>query len=131
MAATNKKSAIGLLRTEKVRLQVKADALTFALEENFKYMQDNAGSLLGNTVYNAVEPKLPPFLQGITASLLHKDNGVATKNRCSLPGKKANLASIGAVADQAVDIIPFFLKGTKGIIASFLVKKLLKLALKK
>lgn len=113
-------TALELLRAQKARLKNKSFALTDALETNISYTQKNIGPILSTTVYEAIEPKVPPFLQGITASLLNQEQ--PKKSVCRQNAFKA--PAIGAVANQLVDVIPFFFKGPKAIIATFLVKQL-------
>ena len=120
-----KKTPLELLRAQKNRLKNKSYALTDALETNISYAQKNMGPILETTIYNAVEPKLPPFLQGIAASALNQQPK-------SCQGKQSTLKApaLGAVANQLIDIVPFFFKGSKAMIATFLVKQIKKFLLK-
>lgn len=120
----NKKpSSIEALHKRKIQLQVKSDALTGVLDDNFQYLQDNLGSLLGQATVDAVSSKLPPFVQ----NLLGKKK--ETHQTASSP-LAMNIHKYGDVIDKGLDMVPFFMKGAKGVIASFLLKQVKNLILK-
>ncbi|MCC8146781.1 MAG: hypothetical protein LIO93_10180, partial [Bacteroidales bacterium] len=104
-----------ILKRRKTRLQVKSDALTDILEENFNYLQNNAVSLISDSVVDSFISKLPPFVQ----TLLGKGEK-DTMCGCSSSSKFSGFAS------GALDILPLFMKGGKGIVVAFLIKKLRK-----
>lgn len=102
------------LQHQKIRLQVKSEALTAALEENLEYLQQHIGSMTVDAVTSGVTSKMPFFVQNILGK---------RKERNSHP----RIGKMDGVIDQAFDIIPFFVKGGKGLIAAFLLKKVKKL----
>lgn len=112
MSSTNL-TPIDILRRRKTRLQVKSDALTDILEENFVYLQNNAVSLLTERAVDAFIAKMPPFVQ----VLFRKES---KEEESSSPFKFMGLAT------GALDLLPLFLKGGKGIVASFLIRQLRK-----
>lgn len=125
MSKTDKKTAMELLKAKKLRLRVKSEALTIALEENIEYAQENMGAILTTTVYEAIQPKVPAFLQGLTANVFNQPAPNVS------PYKPQSSGLLGVAADQLIDFIPFVFKGYKGVIATFVLKKLRKLILKK
>ena len=118
MSATNL-TPIDVLRRRKVRLQVKSDALTDILEENFVYLQNNAVSLISESAVDTLISKLPPFVQ----SILGKGHKVSLTQ--GMP-----LSKFSGFASGALDLLPLFMKGGKGLIATFLIKQLKKFFLK-
>ncbi|MDR0428279.1 MAG: hypothetical protein LBH12_06710 [Dysgonamonadaceae bacterium] len=115
----NNLTPIDILKRRKTRLQVKADALTDILEENFMYLQDNAVSLLGESAVDVFISKMPPVVR----SLLGKGHKISMSNAFSA-------YRISDLASGLLDMVPLFLRGGKGIIASLLIKQLKKVFLK-
>ena len=88
-----------VLQRQKARLRLKSDALTEALEGNLNYVQHNMGTIVTNSVTEAVVSKSPPIVQ----SLLGRSKGTET-------GSFDHTDLIGG----ALDILPLFIKGSKG-----------------
>ena len=112
---------IEILQRRKIRLQVKTDALTTILEENFVYLQDNAVSLVGESSVNILISKMPPFVQGLLGR--KKSDSIDDLE------PQSNTVKINNLVVNALDVIPFFIRGKKGLMASLminLVKKFLK-----
>ena len=112
---------IEILQRRKIRLQVKADALTNILEENFVYLQENAVSLVGESTVNILLSKTPSFIQGLFGR--KKDDSTAEIET------QSNLLKVNNLVVNVLDVVPFFIRGKKGIIVSLiinLVKKFLK-----
>ena len=95
-----------VLQRQKARLRFKSDALVETLENNLNYIQHNMGTIMSNTVVDAVVSKSPPLVQ----SLLVKG-----KN------SKAGVFKPSALIGGAMDILPFFFKGTKGWLAHWVL----------
>jgi hypothetical protein len=111
-----------VLQRQKIRLQVKSDALIGSLEDNFDYLQKHIGSLVSDSALSAVVSKTPPVVQ----SLFGK------RDRDRYPDSESgsfNAASL--LAEGALTIIPLFMKGPKGWIARFLASQAKKLFLKR
>lgn len=113
--SVNKLTPLKNLQRQKIRLQVKSDALVDVLEENFEYLQTNIGSLVVDSTMETITSKMPPFVQNLLG-----------KGEASPSSLKAE-----GFVDKTLDILPFFMKGGKVIIVSFLLKKLKKLIFKK
>lgn len=106
---------IDILKRRKTRLRVKSDALTDILEENFVYLQNNAVSLISETAVDTFISKMPPFIQ----NLLGKGS---KSGMCEM----ATSSKFSGLAAGAMDIIPLFMKGGKGLLATFLIRQLKK-----
>jgi hypothetical protein len=109
-----------ILHKQKVRLQKKSDVLTDAIESNFKHLQHNSFSLLSDAIATSALSSMPPFLRNLAGNFSQKTQESDTKSSTS------RSLIIGAATGLA-DLIPFFLKGKKGIIISILLKTLLKI----
>lgn len=118
MSSTNL-TPIDILKRRKTRLQVKSDALTDILEDNFTYLQDNAISLISESAVDTFISKMPPFVQG----LLGKGSKPTMYDLVSQ-------SKISDYASGVLELLPLFVKGRKGIIATFLIRKLKNLFLK-
>lgn len=112
--SADKRSPLERLQRQKIRLQVKSDALYDSMEENFNYLKDNAGSLVGEAAADAVLAKMPPFVQQLFPRAREKDahsSGIAS-------------TLMAGIADKAADIVPFFVKGKKAFFLTLLLKQL-------
>ncbi len=102
------------LRRRKVRLSIKSDALVDALEDNFAYLQENIVPLVSKTAMEAVSSKMPPFVQHLIGRKKEREESFCTSSKFS------------GIAESAINLIPFFLKGGKGLILTFLLSQLKK-----
>jgi hypothetical protein len=109
-----KLTPIEVLQKRKIRLSVKADALQAVLEENLEYLQENFGALIRETTTEALIAKMPPFVQNLIGR---------GKNNISS-------SQYEGIAEGAIGLVPFFLKGGKGFIVSVLLNQLKKLFFK-
>ncbi|MDR2805647.1 MAG: hypothetical protein LBB85_08425 [Dysgonamonadaceae bacterium] len=100
-----------VLLRQKIRLQAKSDALIEGLENNLEYLQHNMGALIGQTVRDAVLSKTPPILQ----SLLNKEENSET-----------SVFNRWALIEGVLDILPFFIKGSKGWIVRLVLDQVKK-----
>ena len=100
------------LQLKKKRLEAEAEALSNVLESKFDYLQKNLMPLLGSSVLDSVVSKMPPFAQ----DFIYRQEGGN--------GKKIWVSSVlSGVANGAMDIAPFLLKGKKGLVISFLLQQ--------
>lgn len=118
MSLTNL-TPIDILKRRKIRLQVKSDALTDILEENFEYLQNNAVSLVSETAVDTLISKMPPFVQALF--------GKSSKDAICETGGSSKFAGI---ASGALEFLPLFMKGKKGLIATFIIRQLKKFLFK-
>ena len=109
----NKLSPLESLRQEKKQLLTQSNQLAGQMEADLQYAQQNWGGLIKNSVVS----KMPPLVQNI----LNSNDGHANI---------ASLSTWGVVAEEALDLIPYFVRGPKGIIVRFLVKQVQKIFLK-
>ena len=120
--SSKKLKPIEILQRRKIRLQVKADALTNILEENFVYLQNNAVSLVGESTVNIFMSKMPPFIQGLFGRKRNSAYEAESQSESGL--------NINGLVVNALDVIPLFIKGKKSLLASLIInwlkKKLLK-----
>jgi hypothetical protein len=117
--SANKLTPLEVLQKQKIRLQTKSEALADVLEENFDYLHHNIASLLGNSAADAAISKMPPLVQ----NLLGKRNTEEYED--FEPSQSTN--KLAMLADGALSILPFFMKGPKGFVASFVMKNLKKM----
>ena len=108
--SSTKLTPIEVLQKRKNRLSIKADALKYALEDNLAYLQENIVPLISATGTDALIAKMPPFVQNLIGMRRNNDS-----------------FQFSGIADGAISLVPFFLKGGKGLIVSFLLKQLKKL----
>ena len=86
-----KLTPLEVLQRQKAALRLKSDALTESLENDLNYIQHNLGTIISNTVVEGVVSKTPPLVQ-------------------SLLGRNKKIGLI----ENVLDILPFFIKGSKG-----------------
>lgn len=112
---SKKISPLEALQKERIRLQLKSESLVAVIEEDFKYLQDNAPVLVGHAVTDVVVSKMPPFIQ----KLFKKKDSKKETHPLSL-----GLSAYEQYADVALEFVPFIMKGSKGLIVTMLLKKL-------
>lgn len=113
------KTPMELLKSRKVLLEIKAERTTQSLLNTLEYGQNNVGSMLSTTVIQSVSPILPPFAQKlISGNTKTKENSSTGTN------------TLGLVSDGVLELLPLIIKGSKGFIATFLLKKLKKMIFK-
>ena len=95
-----------VLQRQKARLRLQSDALTETLENDLNYIQQNMGAIISNSVVEAVVSKSPPLVK----SLLGRGKNPKT-------GSFDRLGLIGEV----LDILPVFIKGSKGWLAQLML----------
>lgn len=117
---TPKKTPMELLKARKKLLEIKAEQTTQSLLNTLEYGQNHVGSMLTATLVESVTPILPPFAQ----RLISGGSKPTKKNRANASTKSDTL---GLISDGVLELMPLILKGSKGLIASFLLKKLKKM----
>jgi hypothetical protein len=115
--SSTKLTPLEVLQRQKLRLQVKSEALTDTLEENLNYLQHNIGALLGNSAVTAVVSKTPPFVQDLLGRGERLSDG-------EQPG------TLLSIAEAGLDFLPLFLKGPKGFVAKLVLRQLKKIFFK-
>jgi hypothetical protein len=115
-----KSTPLEVLQKQKVRLQIKSDALTEIVEAHFEYLRQNMAPILGECAQLAIVSKMPAWVQIL----------VKQKNKT---GKYSHdlLTRWPLLMDGILDILPLFLKGTKGAAAGLLLKCIKNLLIKK
>ena len=116
---SKKLTPLEILQEQKKGLQAKSNELSGAIENRFKYMQQNFVPLLRDSVMESAVSKMPSNLQNLAGNLLHKEKKTATQD--SSGHKIAKGITLGIM-----EIAPFFLKGKKGALISFLLKQIVK-----
>lgn len=119
-------SALEKLQLKKIRLQAEADQYAGRLDKHVDYLQNNFGMLLTNTVLTAVMSKLPPVVRNLLP--LSGATAVPEQTR-SEPQMEASILSV--IADQALDILPLFFKGSKSMIIMMVLKQVKNLFFRK
>lgn len=130
----NQISASEALRIRRIYLENKSDALKDALEKEVNYLQDNVGSLVGESIVDGVTAKLPPFLRNlINRNDVRQDQeeGDYDFEEMDFSNKGSYQGNVLSYIDKALDMTPFFIKGFKGIAISFILKKLVSNLFKK
>jgi len=118
-----KLTPLEILQKQKKDLQAKSDELSDSIENRVKYMQQNFAPLLRHSVMVSAVSKMPPHLRNLTGDLLHKEKKT---NAMDSSGHTFNKFTKG-IALGAAEIAPFFLKGKKGMLISFLLKQTVRL----
>jgi hypothetical protein len=113
-----------MLQKQKNELQRKSDRLGRTIEKNARYLQDNFGPLLRDNLVESAISKMPTPLQNLTDKLLHKDFSQENK---TVTQESPVRKTIQGIAVGISEIVPFFLKGKKGVIISMALKQILKL----
>jgi hypothetical protein len=100
------------LQLRKKRLEDQAKSLSDVLESKFDYLQGNFITLLGGSIVDSVVSKMPPFARNFIR-----------KQENNNSGKSEILSILNGLAIGVMEIAPFFLKGKKGLVISFLLKQ--------
>ena len=108
--SAKKLTPLEILQRRKKRLQIKSDELTGSLEGNLEYLQQHLGTLVGASAMDAVVSKTPPFVQDFLG-----------RGKYSGKWKETGSFNRMALLEGALDLLPFFIKGTKGWIASLVL----------
>jgi hypothetical protein len=111
----SKETPLQVLQRKKVHLQAKANALSSAIDADVKYLQNNIVSLVTDYAFESLVSRMPPFLQNLIG-----------KNRKEKKDKCDSTALIAGLAGNITDLIPFFVKGRKGLFISFIMKQIVK-----
>jgi hypothetical protein len=130
----NKKiTPLEALDIKRVHLEVKSEALVDSLEKQFDYLQDNAGSLIGETIVDGITSKLPPFLRNLINRYEDKKEEKEFEYDFNDMNFQENSGQSQALSylDKALDMVPFFVKGFKGMALSFVLRKALNAFMKK
>ena len=64
-----------VLQRKKTQLRLKSDALVEVLENDLDYIQHNFGTIIGNTIVEAVVAKTPQFVQAILPLFIRGTKG--------------------------------------------------------
>ena len=118
-----KLTPLEMLQKQKSDLQAKSDELSDSIENHVKYMQQNFAPLLRNSVMESAVSKMPPHLRSLTGNILQKEKKTAKRDSS---GHTFDKFAKG-IAFGIAEIAPFFLKGKKGALLSFLLKQTVKL----
>jgi hypothetical protein len=112
MSKTKEKTPMELLREEKEMLEMKSKILVRSLDDTLEYSRENIGSILRQSAMEAILPMVPSFIRTMI-----KRNNCREENRVSQ-------GSVSFLADTLLELLPLVLRGKKGIIAAFILKKL-------
>jgi len=116
---SNNLSPLEVLQKRKNVLQEQYDSLADKLEEDVEYLRRNMVFLLGESALSVVASKMPPFAQGLFS-------GGSVKEISGESEKFKMKGLLKLLAEGAINITPFFLRGKKGFIASLLLRQLKK-----
>lgn len=105
-----------LLQKERVALEIRSELLINSLENTLEYSKENLGSILRVSVMEAVLPTLPSFVQRM---IFPKETSTRSREN-----NQFTAGPVGFLAEGVLSILPFLLKGKKGIIVAFILKKL-------
>ncbi|MCL1938710.1 MAG: hypothetical protein FWF52_09985 [Candidatus Azobacteroides sp.] len=114
---SDKLTPLEVLQRKKSHLQNQFDVLANVLEADVDYLRCNIGGLLGESAIFAVASKMPPFVQGLIM------RGGQEKESSGEPEKFHIMPMLKFLMEGAVNIVPFFMKGKKGIITAFLLRQ--------
>ena len=114
-----KLTQLEILHRQKVDLQNRLDELTEKIENNAKYLQQNFVPLVRDSVIKSAVSKLPSQALSLTGSFIQKEKKTVIHDL--FLRKIAQGIVIGTA-----EIAPFFLKGKKGAIVSFLLKQVVR-----
>ena len=94
-----------VLQKQKTRLRLQADALTEALENDLNYIQHNMGTIISNSVVEAVVSNSPPLVKSL---LGRGKTGTGKFDRSGL-------------VEGVLDVLPVLIKGSKGWLAQLML----------
>ena len=109
--SSTKLTPLEVLQKQKARLRLQSEVLTETLENDLNYIQHNMGTIISNTVVDAVVSKSPPIVK----SLLNRGKNPET----------GHFDRLGLV-EGILDILPAFIKGSKGWLAHLALLQLRK-----
>jgi len=101
-----------LLREEKEMLEIKSEILVHSLDDTLEYSRKNIGSILRKSAIGAILPMFPSFIRTMVE-----------RNDCR-EESRVSQSPVSFFADTLLGLLPFVLRGKKGIIAAFILKKL-------
>ena len=110
--SSTKLTPLEVLQRQKASLRLKSDELTEILENDLNYIQRNLRTIVNNTVMEGVVSKTPPLVQSLLGRSKNPETGRSNRSSGLITG--------------ALDILPFFVKGSKG----WMVRLVLNLAKK-
>ena len=112
---------------QKIRLRAESDKYLQIMDSQWEYLQNNFGSLLIGMASNAVKSKMPVAMQRLLPAF--EINDEQNKNKDSNVPVIMSFAE--AIADQALEAIPFFFKGIKPAVIAYVLRKIKELIFKK
>ena len=98
-----------VLQKQKLRLRLKSNVLTEKLENDLNYVQHNIGTIITNSVVDAVVSKTPPLIQ----SLLGRNQNPET-DRFDYWG----------LIEGVLDLLPVVIKGQKGWLVRLVLQQI-------
>jgi len=112
-----------VLQKQKSELQRKSDRLGRTIENNARYLQDNFVPLLRNNLIESAISKAPAPIQNLTGKFLQKNfhNDEESLTQGSTIRKVAQGIAVGVS-----EIVPFFLRGKRGVAISLVLKQIVK-----
>jgi len=116
---SKKLTPLEILHKQKNDLQVKSDELSRAIGNHSKYLQENLVPLLRDNLVESAVSKMPFHLRNLTGNFIQKRKKTNT-------GNLSIFKVVHSIALGIAEIAPFFLKGKKGAIFSFIVKPIIK-----
>jgi len=114
---SDKLTPLEVLQRKKSHLQDQFDAIASVLEKDVEYLRCNMGGLLGESAMFAVASKMPPFVQGLIM------RGGQEKESSGEAEKLPVMAMLNLLMEGALNVIPFFVRGKKGMITAFLLRQ--------
>jgi hypothetical protein len=109
--SSTKLTPLEVLHRQKARLQLRSDALIEVLEENLEYMRNNMGTIIRNSAMDAVASKTPRIVQSLLGMKENSEPGVFHRS---------------ALLEGALDILPFFIRESKGWLIRLALKQVKK-----
>lgn len=112
---SKKLTPLEILQRQKVDLQTRVNELSESIENQSKYLQLNFVPLLRDNIMESTVSKMPVPLQMLAGNFLQKEKKTEIQ---VLSVRKVSRV----IAIVIAEIAPFFLKGKRGAIFSFLLK---------
>ena len=116
---SKKLTPLEILQKQKIGLQTRSDELSVSIENHVKYLQQNFGSLLRDTLVESAVSKMPPRLRSLTGNFFQPEKKTVARNSS---GRKITQK----IAVGIAEIAPFFIKGKKGAFFSIILKQVSK-----
>ena len=104
---STKLTPVEVLQKQKLRLRLKSNALSEKLENDLNYVQHNIGTIITNTVVDAVVSKTPPFVQSLFGRSQNPETG--------------RFDHWGLI-EGVLDFLPVVIKGQKGWLARLVLQ---------